>query len=98
MVEQKYLQRFLPSEFGLDPERVNKIEPATSALAPKIAIRQAIKAEGIPYTIVSNNYFAGYSLPTLAQASPPTDKIVIFGDGNPKGIGSLYFFVTNNSS
>nr|AYU75192.2 isoflavone reductase [Bulbophyllum morphologorum] len=80
------IKRFLPSEFGLDPERVSKIEPATSALAPKIAIRQAIKAEGIPYTLVSSNYFAGYSLPTLAQASPPTDKIIIFGDGNTKGV------------
>lgn len=80
------IKRFLPSEFGLDPERVTKIEPAASALAPKIKIRQAIKAEGIPYTIVSNNYFAGYSLPTLAQASPPTDKVIIFGDGNTKGV------------
>ncbi|XP_020592019.1 isoflavone reductase-like protein [Phalaenopsis equestris] len=38
------------------------------------------------YTIISNNYFAGYSLPTLAQASPPVDKITIFGDGNTKGV------------
>ncbi|KAI0523976.1 hypothetical protein KFK09_003340 [Dendrobium nobile] len=80
------IKRFLPSEFGLDPERVTKIEPAASALAPKLAIRQAIKAAGIPYTLVSNNYFAGYSLPTLAQASPPIDKITIFGDGNTKGV------------
>nr|AIB06954.1 eugenol synthase [Vanda hybrid cultivar] len=80
------IKRFLPSEFGLDPERVTKIEPAASALAGKVAIRQAIKAEGIPYTIISNNYFAGYSLPTLAQASPPVDKITIFGDGNTKGV------------
>ena len=80
------IKRFLPSEFGLDPERVTKIEPAASALAPKLAIRQAIKAAGIPYTLISSNYFAGYSLPTLAQASPPIDKITIFGDGNTKGV------------
>lgn len=80
------IKRFLPSEFGLDAERVSKIEPVASALAPKIEVRRAIRAEGIPYTIISNNYFAGYALPTLAQDSPPTDKLIIFGDGNTKGV------------
>ncbi|KAI0523973.1 hypothetical protein KFK09_003337 [Dendrobium nobile] len=80
------IKRFVPSEFGLDPARVTVIEPAASAHAPKLAIRQAIKAAGIPYTLISSNYFAGYSLPTLAQASPPIDKITIFGDGNIKGV------------
>lgn len=80
------IKRFLPSEFGLDPEKVTKIEPVASALAPKVAIREAIKAEGIPYTLISSNYFAGYAIPTLAQAAPPTDKVIIFGDGNPKGV------------
>ncbi|KAG0463874.1 hypothetical protein HPP92_019494 [Vanilla planifolia] len=80
------IKRFLPSEFGLDPERITKVEPVASVLAAKVQIRRAIEAEGIPYTLISNNYFAGYALPTLAQASPPTDKVVIFGDGNPKGV------------
>ena len=69
-------------------DRAHTVEPATSAFAAKVQIRRAIEAEGIPYTIVSSNYFAGYSLPTLAQADsfgPPTDKVVIYGDGNTKG-------------
>lgn len=41
-----------------------------------------------PYTFVSSNFFAGYFLPILGQAGAtdlPTDKVVILGDGNPKG-------------
>lgn len=83
------VKRFLPSEFGLDVDRAHTVEPVTSAFAPKIQIRRAVEASGIPYTFVSSNYFAGYSLPTLAQAElmgPPTDKVTIYGDGNTKAI------------
>lgn len=83
------VKRFLPSEFGLDVDRAHTVEPATSAFAPKVQIRRLVEAEGIPYTFVSSNYFAGYSLPTLAQADsfgPPTDKVVIYGNGNTKAI------------
>lgn len=82
------LQRFFPSEFGNDVDRVHAVEPAKSAFAIKAQIRRAIKAEGIPYTYVSSNYFAGYFLPTLLQpgaTAPPRDKVIILGDGNPKG-------------
>lgn len=66
----------------------NAVEPARSSFAGKIQIRRAIEAEGIPYTYVASNCFAGYFLPTLAQGgvtSPPRDKVTILGDGNPKG-------------
>uniref|UniRef100_A0A0R0JB89 NmrA-like domain-containing protein n=1 Tax=Glycine max TaxID=3847 RepID=A0A0R0JB89_SOYBN len=83
--------RFFPSEFGNDVDRVHAVEPAKSALAIKAQIRRSIEAEGIPYTYVSSNYFAGYFLPTLAQPGafappPPKDKVIILGDGNPKAI------------
>jgi len=85
-----FWQRFFPSEFGNDVDRVHAVEPAKSAFAIKVKIRRSIEAEGIPYTYVSSNFFAGYFLPTLAQPGafappPPKDKVVIFGDGNPKG-------------
>lgn len=57
--------------------------------ATKAKIRRAIEAEGIPYTYVSSNCFAGYFLPSLGQpglTTPPRDKIVISGDGNVKGV------------
>ncbi|XP_038885595.1 eugenol synthase 2-like [Benincasa hispida] len=86
------VKRFFPSEFGLDVDRLNAVEPAKSALAIKAEIRRAIEREGIPYTYVSSNCFNGYFLPTLMQpglTSPPTDKVIIPGDGHPKAIFNL---------
>ncbi|GAV58263.1 NmrA domain-containing protein [Cephalotus follicularis] len=83
------VKRFLPSEFGNDVDRVNAVGPAKVAFATKAKIRRAIEAEGIPYTYVANNFFAGYFLSNLSQdgaTAPPRDKIVIFGDGIPKAI------------
>ncbi|XP_030955893.1 phenylcoumaran benzylic ether reductase Betv6-like [Quercus lobata] len=83
------VKRFYPSEFGNDVDRVHAVEPSKSAFAAKAKIRRAIEAEGIPYTYVSSNYFADYFLPTLAQpgaTTPPRDKVIIPGDGNPKAI------------
>ncbi|XP_010906345.1 isoflavone reductase-like protein isoform X3 [Elaeis guineensis] len=79
-------QRFLPSEFGLDVDRIHTAEPASSVFALKAQIRRAIEAEGIPCTIVCCNCFAGYFLPTLAQPEPPKDKVTVLGDGNPKAV------------
>nr|XP_010906353.3 LOW QUALITY PROTEIN: isoflavone reductase-like protein [Elaeis guineensis] len=78
------IKRFLPSEFGLDVDRIHKAEPASSVFALKAQIRRAIEAEGIAHTIVCCNCFAGYFLPTLAQPEPPKDKVTILGDGNQK--------------
>ncbi|GAU26225.1 hypothetical protein TSUD_224160 [Trifolium subterraneum] len=83
------IKRFLPSEFGIDVDRHHAVEPVASFFAQKAQIRRAIEAEGIPYTYVSSNAFAGYFLPTLAQqnvTTPPRDKVVILGDGNVKGV------------
>ncbi|KAM3758499.1 hypothetical protein ACB098_01G048800 [Castanea mollissima] len=64
------VKRFYPSEFGNDVDRVHAVAPQKSAFAAEAKIRRAIEAEGIPYTFVSSNYFAGYFLPTLAQPIP----------------------------
>ncbi|XP_075645312.1 phenylcoumaran benzylic ether reductase Betv6 [Castanea sativa] len=83
------VKRFYPSEFGNDVDRVHAVDPAKTAFASKAQIRRAVEAEGIPFTYVSSNYFAGYFLPTLAQpgvTAPPRDKVVIPGDGHPKAI------------
>ena len=81
-------QRFFPSEFGNDVDRVHAVEPAKTVFAIKAQIRRTIEAEGIPYTYVSSNCFAGYVLPILSPPGatvPPRDKVVILGDGNAKG-------------
>uniref|UniRef100_A0A0E0LBM0 NmrA-like domain-containing protein n=1 Tax=Oryza punctata TaxID=4537 RepID=A0A0E0LBM0_ORYPU len=83
------VKRFFPSEYGNDVDRVHAVEPVKSVYATKARIRRAIEAEGIPYTYVSSNFFAGRFLPSLAQAwikGLPTDKVIILGDGNVKGV------------
>ncbi|KAL4377310.1 hypothetical protein GQ457_02G007190 [Hibiscus cannabinus] len=83
------VKRFLPSEFGMDADRVHAVEPAAGVFRIKAKIRRAIEAEGIPYTYISSNAFAGHFLPNLMQENaivPPRDKVVIPGDGNPKAI------------
>ncbi|XP_027156797.1 isoflavone reductase homolog PCBER-like, partial [Coffea eugenioides] len=81
----------LPSEFGVDVDRVHAVEPAASLCRTKVEIRRAIEAEGTPYTYLVFNGFAGYLNYILnnfgdssSSASPPRDKIVILGDRNPK--------------
>jgi phenylcoumaran benzylic ether reductase len=64
------------------------VEPAKSTYAKKAQIRRAVESEGIPYTFVSSNFFAGRFLPNLGQFGVPglaTDKVIILGDGNTKG-------------
>ncbi|KAK4576851.1 hypothetical protein RGQ29_027407 [Quercus rubra] len=57
----------------------------------KASVRRSIEAEGIPYTYLVSNGFAGYFLPNLGNVltsatAPPRDKAEIIGDGNPKAI------------
>ncbi|KAK0581044.1 hypothetical protein LWI29_009280 [Acer saccharum] len=83
------VKRFFPSEFGHDVDCAHVVEPAKTLFATKAKIRRAVEAEGIPYTYVTSNFFSGYSLPTLSQigaSAPPTDTVIILGDGNPKAI------------
>ncbi|CBI37664.3 phenylcoumaran benzylic ether reductase Pyrc5 [Vitis vinifera] len=83
------VKRFFPSEFGNDVDRVHAVEPAKTAFEIKAQIRRTIEAEGIPYTYVSSNTFAGFFLPTFSQpgaTAPPRDKVIILGDGNPKAV------------
>ncbi|XP_056160575.1 phenylcoumaran benzylic ether reductase Pyrc5-like [Syzygium oleosum] len=83
------VKRFLPSEFGGDVDRALAVEPLKASLAIKAKIRRLVEAEGIPYTYVCCNCFAGYILQTFAQpgaTAPPRDKVVILGDGNAKAV------------
>ncbi|KAG4987940.1 hypothetical protein JHK84_030523 [Glycine max] len=83
------IKRLLPSEFGHDVDHHNAVEPVSSFFEKKVKIRRAIEAEGIPYTYISSNSFAGHFLPNLLQqnvTAPPRDEVVILGDGNIKGV------------
>ena len=83
------LQRFLPSEFGLDPARMgDALEPGRVTFDEKMVVRKAIEDAKIPFTYVCGTAFAGYSGGNLSQMGtllPPKDEVIIYGDGNTKG-------------
>nr|POF19566.1 isoflavone reductase-like protein [Quercus suber] len=76
--EQIADQRFLPSEFGGDVDRIHAVEPIEHHFWAKASIRRSIEAEGVPYT----------TLFPMAFLAPPRDKVEIIGDGNTKVIFS----------
>ncbi|RVW15832.1 Bifunctional pinoresinol-lariciresinol reductase 2 [Vitis vinifera] len=84
------IKRFLPSEFGTDPARMeNAMELGRVTFDDKMAVRKAIQEAGIPFTYVSANCFAGYFVGGLCQPGgilPSRDHVVLFGDGNQKCI------------
>ncbi|KAF8020499.1 hypothetical protein BT93_G1040 [Corymbia citriodora subsp. variegata] len=90
VLDQKLLiQRFIPSEFGLDPDKVQISGMDYNFYSRKAEIRRLVEAEGIPYTFVSCNFYTSYLLPSLVQPelkAPPRDEIKIYGDGNIKGV------------
>lgn len=85
----EFVQRFLPSEFGIDPARMeNALEPGRVTFDEKMVVRRAIQEAKIPFTYVSANCFAGYFAGNLSQMCtllPPKEKVCIYGDGNVKG-------------
>jgi hypothetical protein len=87
------MQRFLPSEFGMDPARMgHALAPGRDTFDDKMVIRKAIEEANIPHTYVSANCFAAYFAANLSQIGtllPPKEKVHVYGDGNAKGIQVL---------
>ncbi|CAL1384942.1 unnamed protein product [Linum trigynum] len=83
------IKRFIPSEFGADPDRTQISGMDYGFYSRKAEIRRLIEAEAIPYTYVCNNLLMSCLLPSLVQPglkSPPKDKVTIFGNGDVKGV------------
>lgn len=84
------IKRYLPSEFGMDVDRMeHAIPPGNLVFIDKRRVRRAIEAANIPYTYVSPNCFAGIFLAGLAQLAtfmPPTQHVNIYGQGDKKCI------------
>jgi nucleoside-diphosphate-sugar epimerase len=83
------IQRFIPSEYGVDYDRIyNPVGPIKTVVDDSLKIRRAVEAEGVPYTYIIGNLFAAYFVSSLGQlilnGIPPRDKIAIYGDGNCK--------------
>ena len=80
------VQRFLPSEFGIDTQQP---EAGRCALVDwKRGVQAAVKASGVPYTMVYANGFASYWAASLGQIglfAPPATSVRVFGDGDTPG-------------
>ncbi|KAI3674437.1 hypothetical protein L2E82_52261 [Cichorium intybus] len=83
------IKRFIPSEFGLDPDKTHISDMDQGFYSRKSEIRRLVESQDIPYTFISCNFFMNYLLPSLIQPgkkTPPRDKLTIFGNGNVKGV------------
>ena len=83
------MQRFIPSEFGMDPARMgHALKPGNVTFDEKMEIRRTIEEANIAHTYVSANCYATYFVPNLCQMRtllPPKEKVHVYGDGNVKG-------------
>ena len=86
-------QRFVPSEFGIDPARMGSaLEPGKVSFDGKMTVRKAVEATGIRFTYISAGCFAGYFAGGLCQMDrvfPSKERVTILGSGEVKGIPSL---------
>lgn len=82
------MQRFLPSDFGVEEDRINPLPPFQAVLDKKRKIRREIEAAGIPYTFVSSNCFAAYFVNFLLRPYEKKKDIAVYGNGEAKGIYS----------
>jgi uncharacterized protein YbjT (DUF2867 family) len=82
------VQRFVPSDFGLDPAVTG---PGSCVLFDaKAAVQRSIKASGIPYTFIHSNGFFTYWAFTLGDLTRlggplPPPEVNVYGDGNVVG-------------
>ncbi|KAK6254035.1 hypothetical protein QUC31_015755 [Theobroma cacao] len=80
------IKRFLPSEFGVEEDRVTTLPPFEACLDKKRKIRRAVEAAGIPYTYVSANGFAAYFVNYLLRPHEEHEDVVVYGSGKAKAL------------
>ncbi|XP_028771182.1 isoeugenol synthase 1-like [Neltuma alba] len=56
------IKGFVPSEYGNEVDRLQGLRPFEDALENKRKMRRATEEAGIPYTYISANSFAAYSI------------------------------------
>nr|XP_004499621.1 eugenol synthase 1-like isoform X2 [Cicer arietinum] len=80
------IKRFLPSDFGVEEDRVHPLPPFQAFLDKKRKIRREIEAAKIPYTFVSANCFGAYFVNFLLHPYERNKDIAIYGNGETKAI------------
>ncbi|KAK4743819.1 hypothetical protein SAY87_010131 [Trapa incisa] len=90
------IKRFLPSEFGIEEDRITALPPFQAFLDKKKCIRRAIEAAGIPYTYVSANCYCAYFVNRLLRPSEQEDTVFVCGTGDAKVRQPSFFFSVLN--
>ncbi|XP_045824414.1 eugenol synthase 1-like [Trifolium pratense] len=80
------IKRFLPSDFGVEEDRVHPLPPFQAFLDKKIKVRREIETSGIPYTFVSANCFGAYFVNFLLRPYEKKKDIAVYGNGETKAI------------
>lgn len=80
------IKRFLPSDFGVEEDRVKPLPPFQAVLDKKRKIRREIEASGIPYTFVSANCFGAYFVNFLLHPYENKKDIIVYGTGEIKAV------------
>ncbi|KAJ8440720.1 hypothetical protein Cgig2_005451 [Carnegiea gigantea] len=83
------IERFVPSEYGNEVDRVaDALPPFQALLDNKKKVRRAIEAAGIPFTYVSANSLAAYFVDIVLH---PHDRknpqeVAVYGSGTTKAV------------
>ncbi|KAK7322464.1 hypothetical protein VNO77_25845 [Canavalia gladiata] len=81
------IKRFLPSDFGVEEDRISPLPPFQAFLDKKRKIRREIEAAGIPYTFISANCFGAYFANYLLHPHDKNNNIVtVYGNGETKAV------------
>ncbi|KAL2231880.1 UNVERIFIED_CONTAM: Eugenol synthase 1 [Sesamum indicum] len=81
------IKRFLPSDFGVEEDRVSVLPPFEAFLEKKRKIRRAVEAANIPYTFVSANCYGAYFVNFLLRPYEQTEAIItVYGSGETKAV------------
>ncbi|KAK2630783.1 hypothetical protein QOZ80_UnG0725880 [Eleusine coracana subsp. coracana] len=76
------IKRFLPSEFGMDPSRMqHALEPGRVIFDEKMELRRTIEEANIPHTYISANCVASKFCANLCQMRtllPPKKKVRVY--------------------
>ncbi|XP_040870571.1 eugenol synthase 1 [Glycine max] len=83
---QRQVERFLPSNFRVEEDRVNPLPPFQAVLDKKRKIRRKIEAVGIPYTFVSANCFGAYFVNYLLRSYEKKNNITVYGNSDTKAV------------
>jgi uncharacterized protein YbjT (DUF2867 family) len=82
--KQAAVQRFIPSDYGLDPKFAGK--GSCILFDQKAAVHEAVKQSGLNYTFIHSNGFIeywAYGLGQLGLLSPP-EEVQLYGHGTAK--------------